>query len=154
MDFWQSRSTSNFSSIFSLGKTVGGSPWITILVSLIVCAACMVGFLRFEQESRGEELWVPQDAKAQHDRKWVEETFPEESTPVNFILEKPNVLTVDVMKKVGFVSRSFNHRTIKSYEKYLGCFCKTLCVSAIMSYHAGARLLLLTVIVGCKVIWA
>ena len=61
----------------------------------------MVGLLRFEQESRGEELWVPQDAKAQHDREWVEEMFPEESSQVNFIIEKPNVLTPDVMKQVS-----------------------------------------------------
>ena len=84
-----------------LGKTVGGSPWITIFVSLIVCAVCMVGFLRFEQESRGEKLWVPQDSKAMHDKEWVEETFPEQSSQVSFILEEPNVLTPEVMAKVG-----------------------------------------------------
>ena len=83
-----------------LGKTVGGSPWITILVSLIVCAVCMIGFLRFEQESRGEKLWVPSDAKAQSDKEWVEEMFPEESAQVNFILEESNVLTADIMKQV------------------------------------------------------
>ena len=88
---------------YRLGRTVGGSPWITILVSLIVCAACMVGFLRFEQESRGEKLWVPQDSKAQDDKKWVEEMFPEESSQVNFILEKSNVLTAAVMKQVGVI---------------------------------------------------
>ena len=99
-------------SLFSrLGKTVGGSPWITIFVSLIVCAACMVGFLRFEQESRGEKLWVPQDAKAQDDRKWVEEMFPEESSQVNFILEKPNVLTAEVMKQVRLKSAAYKSST-------------------------------------------
>jgi predicted RND superfamily exporter protein len=86
--------------ISRLGKTVGGSPWITILVSLMVCAVCMIGFLRFEQESRGEKLWVPSDAKAQSDKEWVEEMFPEESAQVNFILEESNVLTADIMKQV------------------------------------------------------
>ena len=61
----------------------------------------MAGFLRFEQESRGEKLWVPQDSKAQEDKVWVEEMFPEESTQVNYILEKTNVLTADVVKQVS-----------------------------------------------------
>lgn len=65
----------------------------------------MIGFLRFEQESRGEKLWVPQDSKAQNDRVWVEKMFPEESTQVNFILERPNVLTADVIKQVCTTTR-------------------------------------------------
>lgn len=75
----------------------------------------MVGFLRFEQESRGEKLWVPQDSKAQDDKKWVEEMFPEESSQVNFILEKPNVLTAAVIKEVRiFLSLSIDHATVEN----------------------------------------
>ena len=70
----------------------------------------MVGFLRFEQESRGEKLWVPQDSKAQDDKKWVEEMFPEESSQVNFILEKSNVLTAAVMKQVGVIPSIYQSR--------------------------------------------
>ena len=73
---------------------------MTLGITLIVCGACLAGLLRFEQEFRGEKLWVPQDSQAQDDKKWVEREFPEESAPVHFIYEQSNVLTVAVIRKV------------------------------------------------------
>ncbi|CAB4000186.1 Hypothetical predicted protein, partial [Paramuricea clavata] len=121
--------TSSIENFFyRLGKTVGGSPWITILVSLMVCAVCMVGFLRFEQESRGEKLWVPSDAKAQSDKEWVEDMFPEESAQVNFIIEESNVLTADIMKQIFKIHQEVVNVTVSFENKNLGwkdmCFRK------------------------------
>ncbi|XP_028417678.1 patched domain-containing protein 3-like [Dendronephthya gigantea] len=104
---------------YRLGRTVGGSPWITILVSLLLCGACMAGFLRFEQESRGEKLWVPQDSKAQDDKEWVEKMFPEESGQVNFILEKSNVLKAEVIQQVFKIHQEVMNITITFENKSL-----------------------------------
>ena len=85
---------------FRSGKTVGSSPWLTIFISLVICGLCLIGFLRFNQESRNGELWVPKDSKAQHDKNWIEQHFKAEPTPVSFIDMQSNVLNVDVIQKV------------------------------------------------------
>ncbi|XP_046840543.1 patched domain-containing protein 3-like [Xenia sp. Carnegie-2017] len=106
-------------AFYRIGKTVGASPWVTLGITLIVCGACLAGLLRFEQESRGEKLWVPQDSQAQKDKKWVEREFPEESAPVHFIYEQSNVLTVDVIRKMLEIHQDVVNITITFENKKL-----------------------------------
>ena len=84
-----------------LGKAVGGSPWITILISLIICGACLVGLLKFTQESRGDKLWTPSDSTAQKHKIWVDENFPTEVRVSVVLLVAGDVLTPTILKEVG-----------------------------------------------------
>ena len=84
-----------------LGKAVGGSPWITILISLLVVGACLVGLVRFTQESRGEKLWTPGDSQAQKHKEWVDDNFPTDRRVTRFFLFSGDVLTPAILKEVS-----------------------------------------------------
>lgn len=83
-----------------LGKAVGGSPWITILISLIVCGACLLGLFNFTQESRGDKLWTPGDSTAQKHKNWVDDNFPLEVRVSVALLVAGDVLTPAILKEV------------------------------------------------------
>jgi len=55
----------------SFGKFTARYPWTVILVSSLICGLCSIGFLRFETESRPEELWVLQGTEALTDEDYV-----------------------------------------------------------------------------------
>ena len=84
-----------------LGKAVGGSPWITILISLLVVGACLIGLVRFTQESRGEKLWTPGDSQAQKHKEWVDDNFPTDRRVTRFLLVAGDVLTPAILKEVS-----------------------------------------------------
>ena len=86
-----------------MGKAVGGSPWITILISLIVCGACLAGLVNFTQESRGDKLWTPGDSTAQKHKNWVDDNFPLESRVSIALLVTDDVLTPSTLKTVKTV---------------------------------------------------
>ena len=84
-----------------MGKAVGGSPWITILISLILCGACLVGLLEFTQESRPDKLWTPGDSTAQKHKLWVDDNFPTEVRVSVALIVAGDVLTPAILKEVG-----------------------------------------------------
>eukprot|EP00803_Ostreobium_quekettii_P007433 evm.model.scf_3200.1 EVM.evm.TU.scf_3200.1 scf_3200:6883-8937(+) len=55
-----------------LGALVGSRPWLPMLVSVLLVVLCALGYGRFEEESRGEKLWVPGGTQAQKDKDFVE----------------------------------------------------------------------------------
>ena len=83
-----------------MGKAVGGSPWITILIALIVCGACLTGLVNFTQESRGDKLWTPEDSTTQKHKLWVDENFPTEVRVSIALLVAGDVLTPTILKEV------------------------------------------------------
>lgn len=99
---------------FSLGKAVGGSPWISILISLLVAGVCLSGLLRFTQESREDKLWTPRDSVAQKHKDWVEETFPTERRVSIVLLIAGDVLTPATLKEVDGELKETN--LYQSYE--------------------------------------
>lgn len=60
---------------FRLGLLVGNNPLKVILASLIVTAACCAGLIRFREESRDEELWVPKGTVAIRNQEYVTEKY-------------------------------------------------------------------------------
>lgn len=87
---------------FSLGKAVGGSPWITIIISLAVCGGCLIGVFKFTQENRADKLWTPEDSIAQRHKEWVEKHFPAELRVSTVLLVAKNVLTPEVLQEVSY----------------------------------------------------
>lgn len=84
-----------------LGKLVGGSPWITILISLIVSGSCLIGLMEFTQESRGDKLWTPEDSLAQKHKNWVDANFPTEVRVSIALVVAGDVLTPLILKEVS-----------------------------------------------------
>lgn len=97
-----------------MGKAVGGNPWISILISLLVAGACLSGLLRFTQESREDKLWTPRDSVAQKHKDWVEETFPTERRVSIVLLIAGDVLTPATLKEVDGKLKETN--LYQSYE--------------------------------------
>lgn len=85
-----------------LGKAVGGNPWISILISLIVCGGCAAGLINFTQEARGDKLWTPEDSTTQKHKLWVDENFPLEVRFSTALLVAGDVLTPAVLKEVKY----------------------------------------------------
>ena len=86
-----------------LGRVVGRSPWMTIILSLIICGACLAGLANFTRESRGEKLWVPDNSQGFKDKEWVDKTFPAKSTQASFLLQGENVLSSEKLTEVCYV---------------------------------------------------
>ena len=86
--------------VLRLGKRVGAKPWLTIILSLILSAVCLLGLLNFQKEGRIEKMWVPEESQALKDKVWVEARFPEKFHSSVFILQHDNVLTVEILQKV------------------------------------------------------
>ena len=95
-------------TFFSLGKTVGGSPWIIIFISLALCGVCLIGVLRFTKENREDKMWVPPDSTAQRHRAWVQKNFPAKMRVSSVLLVADNVLTPEVMKEVCYQSSLYS----------------------------------------------
>lgn len=89
------------SSFFKLGTFVGGKPRWTILLSFLLTILCGIGFLRWETESRGEELWIPQDTTAEREEEQFLEYFPRSARFNQLIvtsnIQEENVLTKDML---------------------------------------------------------
>ena len=71
---------------------------------LLVAGSLMVGLLRFQQESRPEELWIPTNVDTVDQMNLVYYYFPVVSRDSYLIVtstEKGNVLTPTAMRKVN-----------------------------------------------------
>ncbi|PXF43067.1 Patched domain-containing protein 3 [Gracilariopsis chorda] len=56
---------------FRVGYLVSAHPLKTIALALLLTAIALIGMLRFQTESRAEELWVPQGTVALSNREYV-----------------------------------------------------------------------------------
>jgi Niemann-Pick C1 protein len=85
----------------SLGLVVGSKPRWTIVACLVLTVLCGGGFVRWETESRGEELWVPQDTTAEAETMQFEALYPRNSRFNTLLLQGSssggNVLTQDLL---------------------------------------------------------
>ena len=84
----------------SLGKIIGNSPWITILISVIIAGLCGIGMSKFTQENRGEKLWNPQDSIALANKVIVDKRYPVASRVNVALFESGNVLTSAAIQSV------------------------------------------------------
>lgn len=74
-----------------LGNFVGARPRLTILLSLAIALVFGFGFTQFTQESRPEELWVPQGTQAEKETEQFESYFPTTSRFNQIIVQAANV---------------------------------------------------------------
>ncbi|XP_066915563.1 patched domain-containing protein 3-like [Clytia hemisphaerica] len=82
------------------GLLVGTHPGKTIAVTLIFALLCLSGLVRFEQESRGEKLWVEQSSQYVTDQNWVRDHFPTRIRYIQILLKGSDVLTPNGLKQM------------------------------------------------------
>eukprot|EP00403_Amphidinium_massartii_P023313 CAMPEP_0178402306 /NCGR_PEP_ID=MMETSP0689_2-20121128/16768_1 /TAXON_ID=160604 /ORGANISM="Amphidinium massartii, Strain CS-259" /LENGTH=82 /DNA_ID=CAMNT_0020023191 /DNA_START=117 /DNA_END=362 /DNA_ORIENTATION=+ len=54
-----------------LAKQCALHPKKSLLIALLLCLACAVGFVRFELKSDGDELWTDQHSEPMNNRRYV-----------------------------------------------------------------------------------
>lgn len=59
-----------------LGRLIAQGPWITIGLSIVLMGLFLIGIGQYEEESRPEKLWSPQDTQASKDFAIVSAEFP------------------------------------------------------------------------------
>mmetsp|Transcript_14392 Transcript_14392/g.34816 ORF Transcript_14392/g.34816 Transcript_14392/m.34816 type:complete len:1133 (-) Transcript_14392:385-3783(-) len=94
----------SISSFFSvIGSWVGRNPRKTIAYSLILTVLCGLGFLRFETENRGDQLWVPQDTLGAQETEKYQSYFGGNAR-INTMLVQNNQKGQNVLTKELLIS--------------------------------------------------
>ena len=91
---------------FRLGLTVARHPFVTILITLIICGICGIGMKDFHETTDDAKLWVPQSSRVLPEKKWKDETFPEEIRFTTMIVTAGNILTPWMINAVSSYSKS------------------------------------------------
>eukprot|EP00639_Heterosigma_akashiwo_P035506 CAMPEP_0194718476 /NCGR_PEP_ID=MMETSP0296-20130528/10039_1 /TAXON_ID=39354 /ORGANISM="Heterosigma akashiwo, Strain CCMP2393" /LENGTH=140 /DNA_ID=CAMNT_0039619785 /DNA_START=119 /DNA_END=538 /DNA_ORIENTATION=- len=82
------------------GFFVGSRPKTTIGLAFLLFLVCCAGFAAWEEESRPEKLWVPNNTEAQEDFAKYQALFPAEARRSYVIVEAADggsVLDTDVL---------------------------------------------------------
>jgi len=69
----------------SLARIVSRWPYRTIMISLLICICCSIGWISVQDEENVEKLYTPQDTRAFSDRSWVEDRF-DNADAVSYVL--------------------------------------------------------------------
>ncbi|EEC49912.1 predicted protein [Phaeodactylum tricornutum CCAP 1055/1] len=103
---------------YSLGAFVGSKPRQTIGMAILFTVVCGAGFVRFETESRGEELWVPQDTRAEQETLMYESYF-NSSTRFNTMIVQAANPGGDVLTKEILLESMLMHSEIATKQAKL-----------------------------------
>ena len=128
-DFCHPLSVGNKHFPSRLGHLIGKHPWMTILLSLLLCVACSCGMIMWYQVTDDELLWTPygspvrerqiflQDPNSgavfalqfREDKKWIENNFPKDMRYESVILSGDNVLQPEYFQ---YVSQFYSYYTV------------------------------------------
>ena len=81
---------------------VGTHPFKTILISIIFAMICLSGLVEFQQENRGEKLWVEQESQFIEDQDWTRSKFPTRVRYIGLLVKMDNVLSKEGLLMVEF----------------------------------------------------
>jgi Niemann-Pick C1 protein len=96
-----------------LGLWVGHNPRKTIGLSLLLTVLCGIGFLRWTTENRGDELWVPQNTKAEAETE-VYKTYFGGNARINAMLVQSALVGENVLTKELLISALQMHEVIQA----------------------------------------
>lgn len=99
-----------------LGTQVGNRPRITILLSFVLTIIMGAGFASWETESRGEELWVPQDTIAEQETEMFDSYYPSTSRFNQMIITSSSSSGQNVLTKERLVEAMTMHTEIATDE--------------------------------------
>jgi len=85
---------------FWWGGKVTQHPSIVILSCIVLTGAAATGLLRFRQESRANQLWMPSDSEYNTNKKWLDEHFKTKERSSIILFKADNVLTPKALDKM------------------------------------------------------
>ncbi|CAM9472608.1 unnamed protein product [Ascophyllum nodosum] len=94
---------------YRLGYWVAKHTRLTLLISAMLVGACCIGFINFEIESDGADLWVPSDSLSKQQEKVVLSYFNDTSSHAVILMDSPsdggNILTKEAMDTLWEIHR-------------------------------------------------
>ncbi|XP_046328844.2 protein patched homolog 1-like isoform X1 [Haliotis rufescens] len=85
---------------YKLGLNIGKRPWIVMLCCTIACGLVGIGFLRFNETTDPDKLWIPIGADIINQRKWATAQFPSTLRVATIIVTGSNLLTKTSLQAV------------------------------------------------------
>eukprot|EP01023_Acetabularia_acetabulum_P066465 TRINITY_DN8980_c0_g1_i2.p1 TRINITY_DN8980_c0_g1~~TRINITY_DN8980_c0_g1_i2.p1 ORF type:complete len:577 (-),score=109.96 TRINITY_DN8980_c0_g1_i2:1018-2748(-) len=87
------------------GALIGRFPLYTVLFCLVLAGLCSIGFINFEQQLDGDNLWTPSNQPSFKDKEYVESLYPDEDELVKLICissddNQPNILTKNSLQEL------------------------------------------------------
>jgi predicted RND superfamily exporter protein len=83
-----------------LGSTVAQHPWRTIFIAWLSVACISLGLFHIRLESHTLKTLLPTDYKFVRDTDWFLNNFNELIRTENVIIQAPNVLEPEVLRKI------------------------------------------------------
>eukprot|EP01026_Neomeris_dumetosa_P062917 TRINITY_DN5965_c0_g1_i1.p1 TRINITY_DN5965_c0_g1~~TRINITY_DN5965_c0_g1_i1.p1 ORF type:complete len:894 (+),score=109.62 TRINITY_DN5965_c0_g1_i1:70-2751(+) len=83
------------------GSLIGRYPVYTIIFCVILTLLCSIGFVRFEQELDGEDLWTPDDQPSFGDKEYVESLYDEDEVQIKVICISKDDNDANVLKQAN-----------------------------------------------------
>uniref|UniRef100_A0A336MLU8 CSON014057 protein n=1 Tax=Culicoides sonorensis TaxID=179676 RepID=A0A336MLU8_CULSO len=108
--WWRTQIADGF---YRCGYFVALHPWKTIICSVIVTIVCGIGLLRFHNEKDLLQLYVPKHHSFYTDTQWLVNKYGVFEREENVLIEAPNVLTSDVIRKLLDI-----HQQLMNIEAY------------------------------------
>ena len=98
-----------------IGNAVGAAPRKTLALAILLTVICGAGFVTWETENRGEELWVPQNTQAEKETINYEEYFGS-TTRFNTMIVQASVKQENVLTKERLVEAMQMHQEIETNQ--------------------------------------
>jgi predicted RND superfamily exporter protein len=89
---------------FSLGSTVAQHPWRTVSITWLSVALISLGLFSLQLESHTLKTLLPADYKFVKDTDWFLNNFDELIRTENVIVQAPNVLEPEVLRKIAKIT--------------------------------------------------
>jgi predicted RND superfamily exporter protein len=106
-------------------------PYLTLLISFVVCILLMLGLLQMETVTAGGKLWVDQHSEPQANSKVVNELFPSEVRASAFLITAAtaggNALTRDILGETFQLAHEIGSIKSTTGLSFADCFAAGLC---------------------------
>ncbi|ESO88138.1 hypothetical protein LOTGIDRAFT_165877 [Lottia gigantea] len=126
-------------AFYNVGVFIGNYPWLTIILSLIICGTCGIGLKTFKETKSQEKLWVPSDSRVLNEKRWVDKNFPVSTRYVSIVVTNPDVLMPSFINALLELKIEFENVTVNGKEFTKFCYkvsskCRTTGLLEIWNY--------------------
>ncbi|CAG0902468.1 unnamed protein product, partial [Cyprideis torosa] len=103
---------------FRYGQAIATRPFVTILICLALVGLCGIGFIKWEEETRPEKLWIPDGGQYIEDTQWIRENLPAQYRFQTVIVTADNVLTPQALNEMNKIRCKVNELRLKRKGNY------------------------------------
>ncbi|XP_067679237.1 patched domain-containing protein 3-like [Haliotis asinina] len=126
---------------YKLGLNIGKRPWIVMLCCAIACGLVGIGFLRFNETTDPDKLWIPIGADIINQRKWATQQFPSTLRVATVIVTGNNLLTRPSLQAVySMYESALNASSANGYKMTdvclkIGANCRVSSILELWSFN-------------------